>query len=212
MTSFACHGCGAGLIKTWQGRDPKWCSERCRKASYCHQCIDCGGPCNLDGRATNASVRCLACYRRWQSSLESRRVMSAAHTGRVFWTHEKILDVLRRVATNGRLTCAEYDAAYVPGHMPSRPTINNRFGRWNNALEAAGLQTTEPVAVGWGITFAAAVMAVEDCRDALGRLPSSREYDEWATSTGAPSLAGIRKTGRWIDLLEAAANLTQVAA
>ena len=62
MSPFHCLGCGAPIIKDWNGPDPKWCSEWCRKQSYAANCEECGAPTNgSNGRGPNAARICGAC-------------------------------------------------------------------------------------------------------------------------------------------------------
>lgn len=75
-----CHrpGCEEVLRPSRGARARKWCSEYCRKlALYSRECVDCGRPCNVDGRATNAAERCGPCNVAFQAA--------AAHADKEAW-------------------------------------------------------------------------------------------------------------------------------
>lgn len=73
-----CAGCGTLLAPPTNGRGwRKWCSEKCRKASYGDPCIDCGGR-TIYG-AEHARVpepRCDACNRQRGSDRRCERAMA----------------------------------------------------------------------------------------------------------------------------------------
>jgi DNA-binding CsgD family transcriptional regulator len=57
-----CHGCGIPLPPSRGGPPRKWCSERCRRASYSQPCPQCGTPMGgSDGRGPNAPALCKHC-------------------------------------------------------------------------------------------------------------------------------------------------------
>ena len=61
------------------------------------------------------------------------------------WTDEEILSSLQSASSlsTGTLSKGEYDRwRESTEHAPSVPTITNRFGKWNAAVSAAGLQVT----------------------------------------------------------------------
>lgn len=56
-----CQGCGAP-IQVGRSRPRKWCSERCRKASYGDPCIDCGKRTTYGAQKRRvAEPRCAQC-------------------------------------------------------------------------------------------------------------------------------------------------------
>lgn len=57
------------------------------------------------------------------------------------WTEEEVLEGLRAEARDGRLTISEYAAS---GRRPTAMTIIKRFGTWNAAGKAAGLEAVLP--------------------------------------------------------------------
>lgn len=144
-----CHGCGSSLPPTtWQGRNRKWCSERCRKLTlYSRQCVDCGTTINTDGRVKDAAERCVQC------------AAIAAGAERKVWTREAIVDAIQRWAalygepprtTNwnptkaneiGKRHLAAVYRAREAGEWPSHNAVFRAFGSWNAAVEAAGFKS-----------------------------------------------------------------------
>lgn len=136
-----CAGCHNTL---GAGHHPrrKWCSERCRKASYGQPCVDCGTR-TVHG-AESARVpepRCATC--------------SAAH--RRIWTPDRILDRIKAWEAEHGTAPAVADwcpyiarpdeqraARFKQGGWPSKTTVIDEFGSWNAAIAAAGLTPRSP--------------------------------------------------------------------
>lgn len=144
-----CHGCGEALPpKTHRGRDRKWCSERCRKASYGDPCVDCGAKTRYGAeRARIPEPRCAAC----------------APKHYAYWTCEQIIKSVHDWV-------AEYgEPPAAPDWMPSKAKSLNdpdrerrgregiaarrhpdarwvfeRFGSWNALIRAAGYPPRAP--------------------------------------------------------------------
>lgn len=196
---MTCQGCDTPIDQPTRGRR-KWCSDKCRKITlYSRSCIDCGAVCNTDGRVTSPSLRCAACDAEYRHRPEVR--LSRGNKGALTWSKADIIAALRFAADDsGWLTTTMYHAAYLaagPGTMPSRPTIFARFDKWCLALKAAGLRGGTP-RQRERLTAESCLLAVEDCADVIGRLPSAREYKKWAQETGAPSGSIVRvRCGNW---------------
>lgn len=139
-----CAGCGAALAPSDGARPRKWCSERCRKASYAFQaCMDCGQPTSR-GPANGyvAEPRCPTC--------------SCAH--RKIWTPAAVLQAIREwAAIHGeppalpdwdpwRARHVLHDDARArrfedaQRRWPSFKVVCTEFGSWNAAIEAAGFE------------------------------------------------------------------------
>jgi hypothetical protein len=78
--SGRCEGCGSPLAPNrGPGRQPKWCSERCRKVTlYSRQCESCGAVCNVDGAVAGAARRCGDCNARRSADIAARRAREVA--------------------------------------------------------------------------------------------------------------------------------------
>jgi hypothetical protein len=136
-TTTHCKGCGTELPpKTYKGRDRIWCSQRCRRLHYARKCIDCGGPCNVDGRTTHPNVRCAACH--LQHHHDTRK-----------WTKETIIQAIQTWANthNGEPpTAPTWNTTETrkrtgqprSSDYPSPSTVITEYGSWNNAIQAAG--------------------------------------------------------------------------
>jgi hypothetical protein len=73
-----CAGCGTELVAVRPKVKPrKWCSERCRKASYGDPCVDCGTRTNYGAESARvAEPRCVTCRRRCNSDRRVGLVLS----------------------------------------------------------------------------------------------------------------------------------------
>ncbi|WP_424862879.1 homing endonuclease associated repeat-containing protein [Streptomyces sp. MMS24-I29] len=69
--------------------------------------------------------------------------ISAGMTGPVVYSDEELLRTLKRLAQGGAtLSRREFEPRRQDSD-PSAPLYERRFGRWNRALECAGLDTVE---------------------------------------------------------------------
>ena len=185
--------------------DPAGEKARARKAKRFGYCADCGV------KVTNAGSeppdRCFGCRMELQESWDYRIKMAERPRNRK-WSDEAILDAMRSAATNGTVTKAAYDEIYARcgKRIPSSVTIMWRFGKWNTALEAAGLRVSQPKANYRGtLTQEGALLAVLDCADELGKVPTQDEYGEWAQGKDVPSAVIIRvRWGTWFNVAQAA--------
>lgn len=166
-----CEGCGTELPPKppgMGGTQRKWCGERCRKAHYAPECVDCGTALSgSDGRGPNAPVRCPRCQ-------------SASVT---VWTPEKILDAARRwrEMTGRWPITTDWNPALIvdperralakqlraqTGPWPTVFKTQKVFGSWNAFIVQAG---GAPQGTGPRIGTRA---AVRELRGLLGRLTS----------------------------------------
>jgi hypothetical protein len=138
-----CAGCGESLAPSRGSRSRRWCSERCRKASYGDPCVDCDAKTRFGAEAARVDEpRCHPC--------------SVAH--RTVWDRETILARFREWnALYGappavpdwdlyRLRVVLHDTERVErwkaaeGHWPSFKRVFDVFGSWSNAMVAAGFE------------------------------------------------------------------------
>lgn len=122
----ACRGCGRPL-PAGSHRNRRWCSERCRKASYGDPCVHCGARTGFGA----------------QTARKPRPVCRDCQT---VWTRERILRAIRDWhALFGEPPRAQ-NWMPVPsrGAWPPTTAVLNRFGRWNNAIRDAGFTPRKP--------------------------------------------------------------------
>lgn len=140
-----CQGCGSPFDRpSHRGREPKWCSETCRKAQYDKTCIDCGA--RISGTDPGkASGRCVVC---------SSRLTGAACT---VWTREAIITAIQAWAAeygeppatadwfppkaraiNDPARAERFELA--AGRWPWKSAVERQFGSWNAAIAAAGFE------------------------------------------------------------------------
>lgn len=168
--------------------DPTGDKDRIRKAKRSRPCVGCGK--RVTNSGSEPPMRCRKCEHKRVGTLEHRREMAVVNTGRTRWTDEQLLDALRSVAVDGGVTVNAYKAAYARakrGSLPSTALFTHRFGTWNTALEAAGLERGKANRTYEQVTAAGCLMALEDCMIDTGHVPTYREYEEWAKRNGAPS-------------------------
>ena len=117
------------------------------------------------------------------------------------WTDEQILDGLRRLAVDlGRAPRAT-DRVGARSEYPSPALAIRRFGSWNQALAAAGLDTSDPGGFST-VTPVQIIEALGAYHRAHGRPPSKRN---WSRSGGRPAVSTIvRYCGSWRAALELA--------
>lgn len=116
MSDLRCHGCGDPLTYAGFGREPKWCSERCRKAQYGGTCEECGGPTyGGDGRE-KAPTHCRLC---------------------IDWTPEDALAAIRRFAERHGTAPRQHQTG-VANDLPPHATLRRIFGSFDAAIRTAG--------------------------------------------------------------------------
>ena len=141
-------GVGIYTIYRWLAPDFAEASRaisRSVKERYRGECVDCGKPTTGSNGPGTAAKRCVRC----------------AGSFRTVWTPDVILEAIKLYADryglppsardwNPAMARAQYrddiaDRFYEDGCWPSAATVLARFGRWNDAIRAAGF---EPLAQG----------------------------------------------------------------
>lgn len=136
-----CAGCGGPLPPARGTKPRKWCSERCRKASYGDRCVDCGARTSFGAeRARIPEPRCPRC----------------SDIAGTWWTRDRVLARVREWAeafgeppamADWDLWFAEHalhDRAradrfrMADGYWPTTVTVIRMFGSWNAGIRAAG--------------------------------------------------------------------------
>lgn len=136
-----CQGCGASIEQAGRGRRRKWCSERCRKASYGDPCVDCGARTSFGSETARVpEPRCRACsallLRLWprEAIVAAIQEWASVHGEAPAvgdWNPYQAREVYHDDAR-----AARYEAD--PLRWPSHTTVYAEFGSWNSALAAAG--------------------------------------------------------------------------
>lgn len=138
VTPATCAGCGVALVPSRRGPRRKWCSERCRKASYGDPCVDCGARTCYGAEAKRRpDPRCNPCakahYKRWPQEAILAAVWAwnerygepPAVTDWNPYEAERVADLQRL-------------ERFRAGNWPTFMTVIEAFGSWNAAIEAAG--------------------------------------------------------------------------
>ena len=136
------------------------------------------------------------------------------------WTREDFLDALEACALNIGQTpsCKMYTKwrkrqANIYA-VPSPARFTQVFGRWNTAVRAAGLTPNNGTEPGHSQEFSQqeCVNAVRICADALGKVPTYEQYEEWARFSDGryPSGPTLRNriARRWLEIIDIAFNET----
>jgi len=143
------------------------------------------------------------------------------HVAERFWTNERMIDVLRTASEDGVLTIPRYQKWRVSGATtegkipPTHTLIIWRFGTWNDALAAAGLQTKERnnhriYSRSWSADDAIVAVKTythQSLRDNVR--PTFAGYEKWChKNPGHPSGSYLRYlTGKtWAEVLHEALN------
>src|SRR5437588_8758508 len=152
-----------------------------------------------------------------RTQLPQARVFRPVYRAKPQFSDAELLDFLRQASrgVGGILTTMDYnryadartteDGRLWPGHQ----TPSLRFGSWRKALTAAGLGANPSSAIAGQRLFEAehCIDAVRSLARDLRRIPTAREYEEYAaeSSGGLPSLGTLRnRCGSWRVALRAA--------
>ena len=131
-------------VHTWLS-DPDLAQQRARRRGYAGECVDCGGPTDGSNGRAAAPTRCQPCAHEYQ------------HANRL-WTRETIIAAIRTFhARYGRVPrandfnphhvrTAESERArfYRDGDYPTVGSVQREFGRWRDAIHAAGFESYRP--------------------------------------------------------------------
>jgi predicted DNA-binding protein (UPF0251 family) len=189
--------------------DPDGAKDRERKRRRSRPCAGCGKPVHNSG--SEPPERCAECAQEHSRTMDQRRKHSTQD--RRVWTDDGIGARLRHLARDGAPTKRRYDTWYAgmpEGTMPSSPTIITRYGSWNEALAAAGVNATPTRGVRIDArSYERALMDVVRCARDLGEVPSAAQYRRWRHGVdGAYSDSRIRQVaGSWIRAVEDAGRV-----
>jgi Homing endonuclease associated repeat len=140
---LSCAGCGGPLPpRKGPGAPQKWCSERCRKASYGDPCVDCGKR---------------TCYGAESARIPEPRCPTCSVNHLKIWTCEAIVCAIQEWAAEygeppaicdwnawqsralgDEERARRYEAG--KGRWPCHQKVYQEFGSWNAAVEAAGFE------------------------------------------------------------------------
>jgi hypothetical protein len=138
-----CAGCGGPtLVSGHTGQPRKWCSERCRKASYGDPCVDCGGKTRFGAKAARApQPRCVRCAGVHRTTFDRVTLLARIREWNATYGEPPAVPdwsprharVINDVARAERFVNAN-------GHWPYFTTVVRVFGSWNKGLVAAGFE------------------------------------------------------------------------
>lgn len=145
-----CAGCGGPtLASEHTGQPRKWCSERCRKASYGDPCIDCGSRTTHGAEhARKPEPRCLRCSVAHRTVFDRDTLLARIREWNAIYGEPPAVPDWspRHARANNDVARAER-FIHAAGHWPYFTTVVRVFGSWNEGLVAAGF---EPRAIGGG--------------------------------------------------------------
>lgn len=185
--------------------DPEGIEVRKRKDSYRAPCPQCGTLMDgSNGRSGQPSL-CSACSHEDEKANLVKRFARAHNNPKKFRDSELIFALRMAAAGHDSISLDGYRKlrAAVGAIAPSEQTILKRFGSWNQALTAAGLQTNRPFGRGTHydrlrIGWQPCIDAIRALTDELGRPPTYSEYDARYRQEGWPSTGTIRNYfGSW---------------
>lgn len=139
---MTCAGCGGPTevdLRYHDGRTRKWCSEKCRKASYGYPCLDCGRTIGKDGE--QKSKRCGECHARHRWEATHRWIIDSyadwvARTGDQPGAMDWNIQLTRKKAHPDRL--ARLNELHAERRWPSASVVQEHFGTWNGFIEEMG--------------------------------------------------------------------------
>jgi hypothetical protein len=136
---WTCEGCGQTGTQITAGPARKWCSDRCRKQTlYTGTCVDCGGRTGFSGTSV-PSERCSGCTREHLRIWTRERVLADM----VDWfdlfgeppsAHDWNQTLCRSRGWTWRVE--RYEG--TRRRWPFSSGVQELFGSWNAAIEAAG--------------------------------------------------------------------------
>ncbi len=131
--SIDCEWCGVPVVVARDGRIPRFCGDKCRKASYGRNCIDCGTRTDGSNGRDKSPKRCRACHGTHEHAQARERIIAAMHEWHA---------VTRRPpsATDWNEGHDKHrpKPATTYRDWPHTSNVQGVFGSWNAAIEAAG--------------------------------------------------------------------------
>jgi Homing endonuclease associated repeat len=124
------------------------------------------------------------------------------------WTQQMILDALREAAVSG--SAPSVGRWKKEKRSPSPAVIVTRYGSWNSACLAAGLEVTPAPRGMGGLSDAELVAGVAAfLADPVARMRGVRGYAVWAREHGFPSPSMLRgRFGSWSAVVTAVSSPT----
>lgn len=146
---------------------------------------------DYDERGTYSPSTCQSRFGSWTEAKERAGLPSG--TGGVEYADAELLEALRAFADELGETPTRAQMRTDGPHAPS--TYAARFGSWTDALEAAGFDGRERAT---GIPEADLVAELRRVTEAMGRCPTSEEFDERGRYSAATY---FRQFDSWADAL-----------
>lgn len=137
-----CHGCGATLPPSRApGRARKWCSERCRKASYGDPCVDCGTRTTYGAETARVpEPRCPPCAHEHARYWTADRIIERIQAWNTIYGEPPAIPDWNTWAARHGLHDEARALRFEAGHWPAVNTVIRMFGTWNTAIQTAGFQ------------------------------------------------------------------------
>lgn len=135
--------------------------------------------------------------------------MRGKHRGRAtVYDESMVIAALRRVADQVEEPFLT-ERAYGRNRRATEPSlarVGQLYGRWNSALQTAGLPSRPSAGSRTAFTTDDCLAALASCAEAIHKSPTYDEYERWSrTRADAPSGQTIRnRLGRWLEALDAA--------
>ena len=151
----------------------------------------------MDEQGRFSSATYLSRFDTWDDALRAAGLgVKQGRNGSPNISQEVLLDALRELA--GELGETPTAAKMNKQGQFSSSTYKRRFGRWNDALRAAGF---EPNKQGPKISENKLIEALQDLADEIGKRPTSEEMDHWGEYSSTTYRSHF---GSWPDALRAA--------
>lgn len=137
---------------------------------------------------------------------DERRLL-VSHGSRERRSDDEVLEDMRtafRLSKARKLTGKLYNRHRPEGSL-SHVRVVQRFNTWRDACELAGVPSKPAIRRNYtrGYGEKEILEALYECQQAVGRLPTVNDYENWAKGKPVPSLTIIRiRLGTWVQILE----------